>query len=313
MKPELLLIEPTMPRLAAVLDERYQVHLLSAAPDKDAFLAARAPFVRAVVTGGGTGVKAAVLDALPKVEIVSIFGVGLDAIDLEHAKRRGIRVTNTPDVLTDDVADLGIALWLAACRRLTEGDRFVRDGSWEARKGLALARKASGSRVGILGLGRIGRAIARRLEGFGCQIAYHDLQPIAGVPYRYAASPVELAASVDAFIVAAAGGAQSRRVVDRAVFDALGPQGLLVNISRGSCVDEPALVAALVEGRLGGAGLDVFEDEPTVPDALKSMDNVVLQPHRASATVETRNAMADLVAENLAAHFSGREPPTRVV
>jgi len=313
MKPDLLLIEPTMPRLAAVLEAAYQVHPLFAAEDRTAFLAKAGPSIRAVVTGGGTGVTPSVLDALAQVEIVAVFGVGLDAIDLDHARRRGIRVTNTPDVLTDDVADLGIALWLAACRRLGEGERFVRDGSWEARKGLALARKASGSRVGILGLGRIGRAIAKRLEGFDCQIAYCDVRPAEGVSFRFAATPVELAGSVDALIVAASGGAESRGVVDRAVLDALGPRGLLINISRGSCVDETALVEALAQGRLGGAGLDVFVDEPRVPDALKSMDNVVLQPHRASATTETRNAMADLVAENLAAHFAGREPPTRVV
>jgi lactate dehydrogenase-like 2-hydroxyacid dehydrogenase len=223
--------------------------------------------------------------AMPRLGIVAVNGIGTDAVDLDYARSRGIRVTTTPDVLTDDVADLAMALLLATSRQLCVGDRYVRQGLW-GKQGLPLARKASGKKLGILGLGRIGRAIP-------------DL--------------VELARWADILVVAASGGMQSRGIVNAAVLDALGPEGMLVNVARGSIVDEPALVAALEQKRLGAAGLDVFVDEPRVPEALWRMENVVLQPHRASATVETRLAMGELVLENLAAHFAGREPPTAVV
>jgi lactate dehydrogenase-like 2-hydroxyacid dehydrogenase len=193
------------------------------------------------------------------------------------------------------------------------GDRFVREGQWARGKGLPLARKASGKKLGILGMGRIGRAIGRRAEGFGLSIAYTDLRAFDDLAYPYVPDLVQLAQESDILIVAAAGGPQSRGIVNRPVLDALGPEGLLVNIARGTVVDEPALVAALTEGALGGAGLDVFADEPNVPEALFKLDNVVLQPHRASATIETRIAMGDLVIRNLAAHFSGQELATPVV
>ena len=220
-------------------------------------------------------------------------------------KARGIRVTNTPDVLTDDVADLALALILATLRRVCVGDRLVRAGSW-GRVAIPLATKFSGKRLGILGLGRIGRAIAKRAGGFDVSIAYTDQRAFDDVPYRFEPSLVALAGDSDILVVAAAGGPTSRRLVDREVLDALGPEGILVNVARGSIVDEPALVDALREGRLGGAGLDVFEDEPHVPEALWGMDQVVLQPHQASATHETREAMGRLVLDNLAAQFAGR-------
>lgn len=216
-------------------------------------------------------------------------------------------------MLTEDVADLGMALMLAASRQLCVGDRFVREGKWARGEGLPLARKVSGKKLGILGMGRIGRAVGRRAQGFGMEIAYNDLRAIEDLPYRYVPDLVQLARESDFLIVAAAGGAQSRGVVNRAVLDALGPEGILVNIARGSVVDEPALVAALTESTLGGAGLDVFADEPKVPEELFKLGNVVLQPHRASATIETRIAMGDLVIRNLAAHFSGQELATPVV
>lgn len=307
-KPDVLLVEPMMPELEARLDAAYTVHRMPVAD-----LAAIAPRVRAAVTGGGGGIAPALVDALPGLEIVAINGVGTDAVDLVHAKARGVRVTNTPDVLTDDVADLGMALMLAASRQLVAADRFVRDGRWARREGLPLARKVTGRRLGIFGLGRIGRAVARRAEGFGMAIAYTDLTPAADVPYRFVPDVEALAHPSDVLIVAASGGAQSRHAVNRQVMDALGPGGILVNIARGTVVDEAALVAALRDGTLGGAGLDVFQDEPNVPGELLAMDHLVLQPHRASATVETRLAMGELVLGNLAAHFAGRGLMTAVV
>jgi lactate dehydrogenase-like 2-hydroxyacid dehydrogenase len=312
MKPEILLIEPMMPDVEAQLDAAYQVHRLFQASNRAAFVADIGPRVRAIVTGGRTGASNDLLDAMPELQIIAINGIGTDAVDLERARARGIRVTTTPDVLTDDVADLAIGLLLAAARRLCVGDRFVRAGRWPS-GGPPLATKVSGKRLGILGLGRVGRAIARRAEGFALSIAYCDPNRIADVAYRYQPDLKSLASESDFLVVAAAGGAGSRGIVNRAVLDALGPSGILINVARGSIVDEPALVAALQEKRLGGAGIDVFAHEPDVPQALWGMDNVVLQPHQASATVETRHAMADLVLGNLAAHFAGREPLTAVV
>ncbi|WP_376965210.1 2-hydroxyacid dehydrogenase [Azospirillum sp. A26] len=312
MKPEILLVEPMMPAIEQALDATYTVHRLSAAPDRDRLIAEVAGRVRAVVTGGGTGVKNAVVDALPDLGIVAINGVGTDAVDLEHCRGRGVRVSNTPDVLTDDVADLAIGLMIAGSRRMMVGDRFVRAGQWPTGK-LPLARKVSGKRLGVLGLGRIGEAIARRAEAFGMTIAYTNRKPRDGVSYRFVASPVDLARESDILMVAASAGADARNMVGRAVLDALGPEGLLVNVARGSVVDEPELLAALTEGRIGGAALDVFADEPNVPEGFYGLDNVVLQPHQASATVETRMAMGQLVLDNLEAFFAGRPPPTAVV
>ncbi|MFS2008619.1 2-hydroxyacid dehydrogenase [Azospirillum sp. CT11-132] len=312
MKPEILLVEPMMPAIEQALDAAYTVHRLSAAADRDRLITEVADRVRAVVTGGGTGVKKAVVEALPNLGIVTINGVGTDAVDLEHARGRGVRVTNTPDVLTDDVADLAIGLMIAASRRMMVGDRFVRAGNWPKGK-LPLARKVSGKRLGVLGLGRIGEAIAKRAEAFGMTIAYTNRKPRDGVSYRFVASPVDLARESDILIVAASAGADARNMVGRAVLDALGPEGLLINVARGSVVDEPELLAALTEGRIGGAGLDVFADEPNVPEGFYGLDNVVLQPHQASATVETRMAMGQLVLDNLEAFFAGRPLPTAVV
>ena len=312
MKPEIILVESMMPSIEAALDASYTVHRLAAAPDRDRMLAEVGPRVRAIVTGGGTGVSNAVADACPNLGIIAINGVGTDAVDLEHARARGVRVANTPGVLTDDVADLAMALLLAVSRRLVVGDRFVRAGQWPTGK-LPLARKATGKRLGILGLGRIGEAIAVRAAGFGMSIAYTNRKPRADLPYRFVPSPVELARDSDILVVAASAGPESRNLVGRAVLDALGPEGVLVNVARGSVVDEPELVAALTEGRLGGAGLDVFANEPHVPEALFALDNVVLQPHQASATLETRTEMGDLVLANLTAFFAGQPLRTPVV
>jgi lactate dehydrogenase-like 2-hydroxyacid dehydrogenase len=312
MKPDILLIEPMTPDVEARLDTSYNVHRLSRAKDHTAFLAEVGANIRAIITGGRTGASNAIVDALPKLEIIAINGIGTDAVDLDLSRRRGIHVTTTPDVLTDDVADLAIALLLATARHICVGDRFVRAGKW-LRSHLPLATKVSGKRLGIIGLGRVGRAIARRAEGFDLSIVYADPIRKDDVAYRYQPELRSLASEVDFLVVAAAGGPASRNIVGREVIDALGPDGILINVSRGSIVDEEALVAALTEGRLSGAGLDVFAHEPEVPEALWRLDNVVLQPHQASATVETRRAMADLVLANLAAHFAGRKLPSAVV
>jgi hydroxypyruvate reductase len=312
MKPDLLLIEPMSPEAEAKLDAAYQVHRLFATSDPTALVRRIGSRIRAIVTGGGAGADNALVDALPALEIIAINGIGTDAVDLAHARARSVRVTTTPDVLTDDVADMAWALLLATARHLCAADRFVRAGCWPHGHP-PLATKVSGKRLGILGLGRVGQAIARRAEGFGMSIGYTDLHSLEGVAHRWHATLEDLAQASDFLVIAASGGQGTRGIVNRTVLDALGSAGILINVARGSVVDEPALVTALAEGRLGGAGLDVYAHEPNVPQALWSMDNVVLQPHRASATVETRRAMADLVLANLAAHFAGQEPLTPVV
>jgi lactate dehydrogenase-like 2-hydroxyacid dehydrogenase len=268
-------------------------------------LDAAAPSIKAIATSGAKGAPNTVIDLLPALEIVAIRGVGTDAVDLNHARRKGVAVTTTPNLLTDDVADLAMGLLLACARRLCEADRFVRDGRWRPGSTLPLGRQVTGLRIGIVGLGRVGRAIAQRAEAFRAEIAYTDVKAFDDVAYRFAPTVLELAKDCDALVLAASGGPQSLRIVDGAVLDALGPQGILINVARGSLVDEAALVAALVERRLGGAGLDVFADEPYVPVDLLNLDHVVLQPHRASATAETRVAMENLVLQNLLAHFAG--------
>ena len=306
MKPHLLLIEPMMPEIEAALDSAYTVHRWQ----KDA-LPVDAP-IRAIATGGGTGVPRAVLDALPALEVITINGIGTDAVDLVECARRQIAVTVTRGVLTDDVADLAMALILASLRDLLPGDRLVRDGLW-GEQGLPLARKVSGAKLGIVGMGQVGQAIAHRAQAFSMQVSYFSRRNL-DLPFTpFVNDLVALAAQSDILVVAASGGAQSRNLVNREVIEALGPNGLLVNVARGTVVDEQALVAALQEGRLGRAALDVFVDEPNVPDALKTMSNVVLQPHRASATLETRQAMGKLIIDNLAAHFAGRPLLTPVI
>lgn len=312
MKPDILLIEPMTPEVEAQLDAAYRVHRLFQAADPAALIAEFGPSIRAIVTGGAHGASNQVVDALPALEIIAINGIGTDAVDLERARARSVRVTTTPDVLTDDVADLALGLILATSRRICVADRFVRAGRWP-HEHLPLSARVTGKRLGILGLGHVGRAVAQRAEGFGMSIAYCDRHPIEGVAYRFQPDLAQLARASDFLVVAASGGQATRGIVNRPVLDALGPSGILINVARGSVVDEPALVAALVDGRLGGAGLDVFAHEPEVPPALWTLDNVVLQPHQASATLETRRAMADLVLANLAAHFAGREPVTPVV
>ncbi len=287
------------------LESTWQVHRYHEAADGDALLASLADTCEVVVTSGGRGSEAAVMKALPRLKLVSCFGVGVDAIDLGHARANGIAVTNTPDVLTDDVADLAVALMLASLRQVVAADRWVRDGSWVARGAMPLTTAVAKRRVGIVGLGRIGQAIATRCAAFGTEIAYHGPNR-KDVPYAYYADAVEMARWADVVVAACPGGAATKGIVSRAVLEALGPSGHFVNIARGSVVDQPAMVALLRSGALGGAALDVFDDEPNVPQALIDVPRVVLQPHHASGTHETRAAMGRLTLDNVAAHFAGR-------
>lgn len=311
MSSEILLINPVLPSLDRQLSERYTVHRYYAHDDKAGYLRDIGALVHGVVTGGAAGVRNTVMDALPNLKIVAINGIGTDAVDLDYARERGLHVSTTPGVLTDDVADLALGLLLSVCRGLCEGDRHVRDGQWGRAGALPLARKVSGMRVGIVGLGRVGRAIATRVAAFGCPVSYTDLQAIEGVPYHFVADLTQLASEVDALVLAASAD-DAEGIVDAAVLDALGPQGYLVNVARGKLVNEPDLVRALAEGRIAGAGLDVFVDEPNVPPALFDLPNVVLQPHRASATLQTREAMRAIVLDSLAASFAGQRPATSV-
>lgn len=313
MRPELVLPDTIMPSVEVVLERDYTVHRIAGRADIDAVPEAARSRVRAIAVRASIGVASELIEALPALELIAIYGVGTDRVDLAHAQARGVRVTNTPGVLTEDVADMALALMLATLRRLCVGDRFVRDGRWAKKEVLPLATKFSGKRLGIVGMGRIGRAIARRAVAFDAVIAYTGRRAHPDLPYRFEPSLVALARDSDILVVAVAGGPGTQDLVDGEVLDALGPSGVLINVARGSVVDERALVAALREGRLGGAGLDVFESEPYVPEALLDLEQVVLQPHRASATRETRDAMGQLVLDNLAAHFAGQALLTPVV
>jgi lactate dehydrogenase-like 2-hydroxyacid dehydrogenase len=295
-----LQVGPLKPSLTETLATSYGAATWPDHPaDRAAFLDRHGADVVAVVTSGRTGVDAELVSALPKLGAIINFGVGYDTTDVEAAAARGIGVSNTPDVLTDCVADTALGLMIDVMRRFSAADRYVRAGQWPTAGNYPLTRQVSNTRVGIIGLGRIGSAIAQRLKGFGCSISYHNRNEKADSPYAYVGSPVELARGVDVLVVAAAGGKGTRWLVDADVLAALGPTGYLVNIARGSVVDERALIDALAHGRLAGAGLDVFADEPDVPAELLTMDNVVLLPHVGSGTVETRAAMEQLTLSNL--------------
>jgi lactate dehydrogenase-like 2-hydroxyacid dehydrogenase len=297
---QVLQVSPLKPSLVETLRTSYRAYVLPENPaERGRFLDEHGDEITVVATSGRTGVDAALMSALPNLGAVVNFGVGYDTTDMAAAARNGVVVSNTPDVLTDCVADTAVGLMIDVLRQFSAADRYVRAGRWPADGNYPLTRQVSHTRVGIVGLGRIGTAIASRLTAFGCSIRYHNRRPVTDSPFAYVDSPVELARQVDVLIVAAAGGSGTRNLIDAGVLDALGPDGYLINIARGSVVDEDALVQALTAGRLAGAGLDVFADEPHVPDALLSMDNVVLLPHVASGTVETRAAMEELTLRNL--------------
>lgn len=293
-RPRVVQVGPLMPVVEDALRRDHHAVSIDDLPTDPAGL-------EVAVTSYRTGLRVDEMDRLPGLRAIVNFGVGYDSTDVEEATRRGIVVANTPDVLNDCVADTAVGLVIDVMRGLSAADRFVRRGDWAAGAAYPLTRRVTGARVGILGLGRIGRAVAHRLGPFGVRLSYHSRSPKDDVPFSYAATPVELAAGVDVLVVATSGGPESVGLVDADVLAALGPDGFLVNVARGSVVDEKALVAALEQGRIAGAGLDVFADEPHVPQALLGRDDVVLLPHLASGTVETRQAMADLVLANVAA------------
>ncbi len=301
-KPRLLNTGRLPPALVQRLAEVYRLDDLSQQADAKAFLAANGADIEAVVTSAALGIDAATLAALPNLRVISSFGVGLDRLPVEEARRRGIALGYTPDVLNDCVADLAFGLVLDVARGISAADRFVRRGEWP-RGAFALTRKVSGAKLGLVGMGRIGRTIAQRSTGFAMDVRYHSRRPAEGVGWAHEPSLVELARWADYLVVITAGGAGTRHLVNAEVLDALGPEGFIVNVARGSVIDEAALVKALQDKHIAGAGLDVFEDEPRVPEALWSQDNVVLLPHIASATRETRQAMADLVFDNLHSFF----------
>ena len=311
-KPDVLMVSRYPDWEMAPLERDYAVHKLWLAEDRPRFLGEIGPKVRAIATNGVLGAGAELIDACPKLEIIACFGVGFDAIDLDRARARGIRVTNTPEVLTEDVADMAFALILASLRRIVEGEAFVRSGAW-AKGALPLGRSLNGKTLGVIGYGRIGRAIARRAPAFGMSVGYCDLAKDPDSPDAYHADPVSLARASDVLVAASAGGEGTRNLVNAAVFEALGPAGLFVNVSRGTVVDEPALIAALAEKRIGAAALDVFWNEPDIDARLLGFANVIVQPHHASGTVEARKAMGKLVRDNLAAHFAGQPLPTPVI
>ncbi len=295
------------------LDAAFNMHRYFEAGDKADFLVEIGPKVRGIATRGELGTDKAMLDACPNLEIVSVYGVGYDAVDVAACAARGIHVTNTPDVLTNDVADLGVAMMLAHSRGMIGASEWVRDGSW-AEKGLyPLQSRVWGKKVGILGLGRIGFEVAKRLAGFDLDIAYSDVGPKDYArDWTFIQDPVALATHADFLFVTLAASAETRHIVSRDVLDALGPQGMIINISRAANVDEEALLDALEAGTVGGAALDVFEGEPALNPRFLALDNVMVQPHHASGTFETRKAMGKLVHDNLVAHFEGRELLTKV-
>ena len=289
--------------------EILQTHKLHEADDKPALLAEIAPRVRAIAGGQ---VNAALLAQLPKVEIIANFGVGYDTIDTSAAKAANVRVTNTPNVLNDAVAELTIGLMIALARRIPQGDQFVRQGKWP-QAGLGLFTELTGKTVGILGLGRIGKEIASRAQAMKMRVVYYGRKRQPSEPHIYYDNLVDMARDSDWLVIIAPGGKGTERIVSREVLEALGPTGMLVNVARGTLIDEPAMLELLQNGGLAGAALDVFETEPKVPEAFFALDNVVLSPHQGSATHQTRNAMGALVVANLDAHFAGEPLISAVV
>jgi lactate dehydrogenase-like 2-hydroxyacid dehydrogenase len=310
MSPDIIVTAPLPPFLYDPLKADYRCHDYVQAADKTGFLASIGSRIRGLVQGGGTVTPISLLDALPALEIISVFGVGYDGVPVDYCRKRGLKVTHTPDVLTDDVADVAVGLVMMTGRGFVRLNRFVHAGDW-LKRGPELTTKLAGKTVGILGLGRIGKAIAQRLSALGMKIAYTGRKP-QDVPYRFIPELKSLAAASDFLVVACPGGAATKNIVNADVLSALGKKGTIVNIARGSIIDEPALVAALQAGTIKGAGLDVFADEPNIPQPLLAMDNVVLLPHVGSATRETRQAMGDLCKANLDAWFAGKPLPALI-
>jgi lactate dehydrogenase-like 2-hydroxyacid dehydrogenase len=313
-KPDILQMGPYPDWDQVPLEQNFHMHRYFEATDKAGFLAEVGPKIRGIATRGELGANAAIIAACPNLEVISVYGVGFDAVDLSACRERGIRVTNTPDVLTNDVADLGVAMMLVQSRGMIGAETWVKDGSWAAKGLYPLKRRVWGRKAGVLGLGRIGYEVAKRLAGFDMEIAYSDVsaKDFAG-DWEFIADPVALAARSDFLFVTLAASAVTRHIVGRDVIEALGPEGMLINISRASNIDEDALLNALEAGKLGSAALDVFEGEPNLNPRFLTLPNVLLQPHHASGTLETRQAMGKLVRDNLTAHFAGETLLTPVL
>ncbi|MFC3705541.1 2-hydroxyacid dehydrogenase [Devosia honganensis] len=309
MTVEILQTSPLLASCEAALAERYTVHKLHEQDDKQGWLAQNGSRIRA---HAGAGVQADLMDKLPNLEIIASFGVGYDSIDVAAARARNVRVTNTPDVLNDAVAELTIGLMIALARRIPQADRFVRQGKWMAGN-YGLFSELTGKTVGILGLGRIGKEIAIRAQAMKMRVVYHGRRQQPAVPYVYYDNLENMARDSDWLVIIAPGGRNTDGIVSRQVLEALGPEGRLVNVARGTLIDEAAMVEMLASGRLGGAALDVFAEEPSVPEALLELDNVVLSPHQGSATHQTRDAMGALLVANLDAHFAGEPLLSAVV
>lgn len=308
--PDILLVGGLMPMIVDQLSTRFTLHRLpeswEGAPPE-----AHAPEIRAIAAAGHAAIGKTLLDRYPNLELLAKFGVGYETVDVHSAASRGIVVTNTPDVLTEEVADLAVGLLIATLRQIPQADRYARSGKWLDRS-FPLTASLRDRTVGILGLGRIGKALARRLQGFGVDLVYHGRSRQAGVSYPFYASLSDMARDVDVLVSTAPGGPGTDGLVDKQVLDALGPDGVFINIGRGTVVDQPALIEALTEKRILSAGLDVFADEPHIPPELTAMDNVVLLPHVGSGSVHTRNAMGQLLVDNVFAWFEGRGPLTPV-
>jgi len=311
MKRQILQLNPILiPEINEQLASDYIVHKYFEISDKEAWMTENAKKIEAVVTGGHTGISQEMLEKLPTLKVVAINGVGTDAVNLEYCRSRALPVTATLGALTEDVADLAIGLLISACRNICSVDRFVRDGQWPhypQPNAIPLARRFSGMRVGIVGMGRVGRAVASRASAFGCPISYTDLKAMSDVPHRFVPNLIDLANDSDALVLCAAAD-KAEGIINAEVLDALGPKGFLVNVARGRLVNEADLTKAISEGRIAGAGLDVFLDEPNVPTELRQSEKVTLQAHRASATWETRTAMAHMVLASIQEAFAGQRP-----
>lgn len=306
----ILLTQPLPPAIDQHLQADYYVHRLYQQTDPDRLLAEVGPLIQGVVTGGAKGLDNATMDCLPALKIIAISGIGTDAVDLAHAARRKIAVTTTPGVLTDDVADMALGLLIGTLRRMSEAEAALRAGRWPQTQ-LPLARKVTGIKLGIIGMGQVGTAIAHRAEAFRMEVMYHSRSPRPTLPWRFIDDLHTLAREADVLMLAASAD-DGKTIVTASVLDALGPNGFFINIARGKLVDEQALLDALHHNRIAGAGLDVFVNEPHVPDAFFTLPQVTLQPHRASATQQTRMEMGEMVLRNLAACFSGETPPNKV-
>jgi lactate dehydrogenase-like 2-hydroxyacid dehydrogenase len=312
-KIDLLIYGPNKPIVEHGFSDQFMLHSFETKHDLERLSPVVAGKIRgAAVTYNSVRGDKATLSLFPKLEIVASFGVGYDHIDAEYAREHNIVVANTPDVLTEEVADVAMGLLIATLREFVKADRYLRSGLWRTQNFPLSVGSLRDRKVGMVGMGRIGQAIGRRLDAARVPVAYHSRNPAAGVSYKHYPDLIEMAKAVDTLVIIVPGGAATAKLINADVLKALGPRGVVINVARGSVVDEPALIAALKSGTILAAGLDVFDNEPNVPDELRAMQNVVLLPHIGSASVVTRNAMDQLVVDNLKAWFAGKPPLTPV-